>query len=207
MNEKSSRQQVRSRINELPKDAVMVPSDFTDIASPDTIRQVLKKEFDEGRIDRVMRGVYYKPKFNKLLEVKVPANVDDVARAIARARNWNIVPNGEAALNSLGLSTQVPASYHYASDGPYAKIDVNGTPVHFKHTRNRDISSSSSTTLLVVAALKALGQNNVDSKAIKKIARRLSLEEKQDLMDETTRASEWIREAIIKIYNNEEVRR
>ena len=60
-------------------------------------------------IMRVMRGVYCIPSYSKLLGESVPAGVGEIAKAIARKFGWTIMPDDEAAVNGLGLSTQIPA--------------------------------------------------------------------------------------------------
>jgi len=42
-----------------------------------------------------------------LLDTTLEADIDKVAKALARKFGWNIQVSGNAALNILGLSTQV----------------------------------------------------------------------------------------------------
>ena len=73
----------------------------------------------EGRV-----YVYVKPKYNEFLgEVEKPS-VEDVAQTIGRKNGWLVRPDGDMALNMLGLSTQVPASWTFVSDGPYIPPDA-----------------------------------------------------------------------------------
>ena len=67
----------------------------------------------------------------------MPASPDELARAIARDQNWTIGPKGDAALNILGLSTQVPAIYSYITDGPYRKIEYEGITIQFSKRSNK----------------------------------------------------------------------
>jgi hypothetical protein len=54
----------------------------------------------------------------ELLGQALSPELDQVAQALARKFNWRIQPSGDAVLNLLGLSTQVPARWIYLSDGP-----------------------------------------------------------------------------------------
>lgn len=65
----------------------------------------------EGKIKRILPGLYYYPDYSELLKKQVGPDVGEVAKALARKYDWQIFPEGNTALNYLGLSTQVPAAY------------------------------------------------------------------------------------------------
>lgn len=199
MSNRSYTSKIEDRIAEFPADMVFVINDFGDIAENDLIRQVLKQQVDVGKIDRIMRGVFHKPKFNTTLNEKIPPSIDGIAHAIARARKLTIAPTGEAALNALGLSTQVPMTWIYINDGPYTSFEIGGSEIRFRRSTSRDITQLSPTTLLVIQALKALGKDTITESMIEKISKRLNDEEKRVLLDESTRATIWIRSTIRKI--------
>ena len=100
-------QEIRARILAAEDGAVFVAPDFADIADTATIRQGLKRLYQSGIIRRIIRGIYEKPKYSKLLDEYVAADPDAVAKALARCYHWTIAPCGNTALNLLGLSTQV----------------------------------------------------------------------------------------------------
>lgn len=199
MNTKGFKQAIKKRVETLPLDSVFSASDFFDIADSDNIWRTLKELADSGIIERVERGIYYKPRYNQLLKKAVPPDIDAVAQAIARDKNWTIAPSGDTALNKLGLDTQIPAVYSYVSDGPYYTRQIGSYTVRFKHTANRDITSMSQITLLVIQALKALGKDRVTEKAKTTIAARLTQEDKERLLKESTRTTAWISAAIKEI--------
>ena len=92
---------IRNRIHRSDYGTVYVAVDFVDISDKTNINAYLARLAEEGLIRRVIRGVYYKAEYNEMLGEYVAPTVDDVA------------------LNILGLSTQVPATYVYVSDGNY----------------------------------------------------------------------------------------
>ena len=122
-----------------------------------------------------------------------------VAMALARNFGWMIAPSGAAALNMLGLSTQVPAHWSYVSDGPYRSFSFGNINIEFKHCSAKEISGMSPKTALVIQAIKALGKENIDEENLQKIRRNLSAEEKIALLEEAKRTTVWIYEAIKKI--------
>lgn len=184
--------EIGNRIEAADPNTVFIPSDFYDIADAPAVRNVLSRLVRDGALRHDARGVYSKPRFSKFLGEEVPPGIDDIARAIARANGWVIVPSGNHALNMLGLDTQVPASFTYVSSGPYKKYDIDGAKVSFKHRANRDIIEKSYLTCLVIQALKALGKDGIDDRVLEKLASRLTMEEAEALYNETRNATSWV---------------
>ena len=192
-------QEIRARILAAEDGAVFVAPDFADIADTATIRQGLKRLYQSGIIRRIIRGIYEKPKYSKLLDEYVAADPDAVAKALARCYHWTIAPCGNTALNLLGLSTQVTAVWSYISDGPYKTYEWNSTKLEFKHRTNKEITGLSYMTSLVIQALKTLGRANVTPEIIQTLSEKLSEDEKQACLKEATEATDWVYDTIRKM--------
>lgn len=192
-------QEIRARILAAGDGAVFVAPDFADIADTATIRQGLKRLYQSGIIRRIIRGIYEKPKYSKLLDEYVAADPDAVAKALARCYHWTIAPCGNTALNLLGLSTQVTAVWSYISDGPYKTYEWNSTKLEFKHRTNKEITGLSYMTSLVIQALKTLGRANVTPEIIQTLSEKLSEDEKQACLKEATEATDWVYDTIRKM--------
>jgi len=199
MNSKGFSKELDKRLSEIADGTPIVASDFSDIANVRTIRELLNTRIRNGTMRRIIPGIYVIPKTNKLLNIEVPVTPDALAQAIARNHNWTIAPSEQTALNALGLSTQVPAAWKYISDGPYTSYELDGSVIQFKHTTNKNISSMSPTSRLIVQALKALGKDELTGEALAKIAARLTKEDTNRLIDDTSRTTAWIRDAIREI--------
>ena len=163
-------QEIRARILAAEDGAVFVAPDFADIADTATIRQGLKRLYQSGIIRRIIRGIYEKPKYSKLLDEYVAADPDAVAKALARCYHWTIAPCGNTALNLLGLSTQVTAVWSYISDGPYKTYEWN-----------------------------TLGRTNVTAEIIQTLSEKLSEAEKQACLKEATESTDWVYDTIRKM--------
>ena len=192
-------QEIRARILAAEDGAVFVAPDFADIADTATIRQGLKRLYQSGIIRRIIRGIYEKPKYSKLLDEYVAADPDAVAKALARCYHWTISPCGNTALNLLGLSTQVTAVWSYISDGPYKTYEWNSTKLEFKHRTNKEITGLSYMTSLVIQALKTLGRTNVTPEIIQTLSEKLSEAEKQACLKEATESTDWVYDTIRKM--------
>ena len=146
-----------------------------------------------------MRGVYYQPAYSELLQEYEAPSPYHVAMTLARNFGWTIAPFGAAALNMLGLSTQVPAHWSFISNGPYRSFSFSNITIEFKHCRSKEISGMSYKTALVIQAIKALGKENLDEENLQRIRRMLSVEERVALLEEAKRTTAWIYEAIKKV--------
>ena len=194
---------ITKRIDEAPFGSAFVTSDFTDLAEYETAKKTLARLEKKGALRRVLRGVYDKPKFSFILqEYSVPIP-DQIAHAIARNYNWIVSASGNTALNLLGLSTQVPADWSYISSGPYKKYTFGNITLTFSHRSDSQIIGMSEKTLLLIQALKAIGQANISDTDIKQLKKRVPPEEYQAILSESRHTISWIYEIIKEICKQE----
>lgn len=195
--------QMRERIEKAENGSVFVSTDFTDIADRKTVNMGLIRLSQDGMIKKVLFGVYYKPELNSLLGEAVAPSPNKVAHAVARNFGWTIVPCGDAALNILGLSTQVPSCWLYVSDGAYKEYSFENTTIKFKHTSNKEISKLSYKSALTIQALKALGKENVTEQTLLRLKKALTDEEKSKMLSESKSVTSWVYELIKTICKDE----
>ena len=181
---------IEKTINEAPELTLWHNSDFLDYGKASNVKVVLSRLAEEGKLRRVIDGIYYRPK--EVLGVEVPPSMHDIARKIALLHRWSVVPSGKTALNALGLSTQVPSEYIYSSDGPYRDYLVDGMSLRFRHKSTRFIKGMSYKTALFVEAMKALGKENVRDTTIKTLVHSLGEDEINQILNEAKSAPEWI---------------
>lgn len=190
---------IKKQIDELGNDAVFIANDFLDIAEYETVRKALNRLTDEKKIKKILRGVYYCPRFSELLQEDEAPSPHQVAMAIARKFNWNIAPSGTTSLNMLGLSTQVSAKWSYISDGTYNSFEIGNIIIEFKHRNNREITGMSYKTALIIQGIKAIGRRNVDNTVIEKIRALLTKSEQQKVLSEVESTTVWVYQIIRKI--------
>lgn len=190
---------IRERIDNAEDGEIFINSDFADITNFETIRKNLGRLAEKGKIRRITNGIYEKPRYSKLLKENVAPEPHCIAKAIARSYNWNISPSGNTALNMLNLSTQVPATWSYISDGPYKTYDIDSIKIEFKHRTNKDISNLSSKTILVIEALKFFGKKNIKNKTLKTISKNLTDTETCTMLKEAKNSTKWVYENIQEI--------
>lgn len=132
--------------------------DFASLSQPGTIDRSLSRLVEKGTIRRLNRGIYDYPRFSKLLGQALGPDMDQVAHALARKYGWNIQVSGNAALNILGLSTQIPTQYLYLSDGASKVYDIAGQSLVFQKTKMTHLDLKYPQSALLVQAIVALGK-------------------------------------------------
>ena len=196
MERPSNLSEIKKEIQNAKIGTVFVPIDFALITDKKTASVSLSRLEKEKIVLKIMRGIYYKAEYNDFLDEYVAPQADAVAHALSRNYGWTIVPCGDTALNLLGLSTQIPATWVYVSDGPYKEYTYNQTTIKFKRTTNKEISKLSYKTALVVQALKALGNDSINDSVITKLKNTLTEEEKKTMLMEAKAVTSWIFEYI-----------
>lgn len=162
-----------SRIHGRGRGWVFTKTDFVSEFDEANIHQALSSLTKAGKIRRVCRGVYDYPRYGDLVDCQLSPDLDQVAHALARKFNWRIQPSGDAALNLLGLSTQVPGRWVYLSDGPGREYEIGNHSLVFKKSALKDVGFKYRESGLVVQALKALGREHVVQKVIERIRQQL----------------------------------
>ena len=190
---------IEKRINQMQPGSVFITADFADIAPTAAINMSLSRLEDTGKIRRILRGIYDKPRFSRLLNEQVAADPSKVAYAIARKNRWSIIPMGDTALNMLRLSTQVPAVWQYVSDGPYKEYSYDNVHISFRRTSNKEATGYTYMTGLVIQGLRVIGKEHVDETILGLLSERLSSEEKRTLMTEAQGTTAWIYDCIKEI--------
>jgi hypothetical protein len=175
------------------------PNEFIGEFERQQIDNALSDLTAEGKIRRICRGLYDYPKYSELLKQELSPDFDQVARSFARKFNWRIQPSGDAALNLLGLSTQVPGKYIYLSDGPNRTYDIFNYTLEFKNTALKEIGFKHRESGIVVQALKALGKQRVTSEIIDKIRKQLSSDMYPKILKDTKTATGWVYDYIKEI--------
>jgi len=200
----SYKESIVNKIESFEPGTVFIANDFLEIASYERIRNILNRLVKDGTIRRILKGVYYQPRYSELLDEYESPNVHQVALAIARKYNWTITPSENTALNILGLSTQVPVKWLYLSDGRYITYSFDGIDIEFKRRSNAEISNMSTITAMVIQAIKAIGKDRISETQIDILKKRLSSEEKKALLREGKTATAWIYEILRKLGEEDE---
>ena len=200
--ESSIQNMIANKISLFTKGTIILPSDFTDIGSFEAIRQSLSRLQKSGLIIRIAQGIYLYPKKDKLFGVLYPS-IEDIAKTIANRDKARIIPTGVLALNKLGLSSQVPMKVIYLTDGAPRIIKIGKQSINFKKTSPKNLAVKSEIIVLIIQALKELGQKNTTKETIQKINLYLQKEKSQNILDDIKLAPAWIVKILLPLINKE----
>jgi predicted transcriptional regulator of viral defense system len=143
-------------------------ADFTELGNYEAVRKSLQRLTKDESIERIAKGIYLLPKIHEKLGVIYP-HAEQIAKAIAKRDKARIIATGSTALNLLGLSTQIPLKVVFLSDGSARNIKVGNQTIQFKKTNPKNLSIEHRLTNLIIQALKAIGEKNVQQEQIDKI--------------------------------------
>ena len=191
---------INTAINRKKHGSIIFASDFAEMGEQKTINKVFERITSSGKIIRIARGIYCKPKIDDKLDFGIIyPGIDDIAQAIAQRDKCRIVPSGDLALNKLGLSTQVPMNAVYLTDGTPRRIKVyNGRGILFKHVVPKRLNFKSELMMLITFALQRLGQDNITSDQINHIQQLLLTVPKEQISKDLKLVPGWIRSIILK---------
>lgn len=195
---KSIVNEIENRLKYGRKGKIVFASDFSSFGLPKAVNKAMERLTHSGMIIRLAQGIYLYPQIDTRLGLGVLyPTVENIAREIAKRDKARIVPTGIFALNALGLSTQVPLNVVFLTDGAARKIKIgNGQGIEFKRTVAKNLSYKNDILMLVVAALKEIGEGNITSEQLSKIKDLLSKEKQEDIKADLQLAPAWIKKII-----------
>ena len=188
---KSMENRIVRRIHSKGLGWVFTPNHFIDLGSRTAVAQALVRLVRAGTIRRLAHGLYDYPKKHPTLG-ELPANYERIAQALAGRDNLRIQPSGAYAANLLGLTEQVPARIIFLTDGSNRTVQVDKQQLVLKRTTPKNMATAGRISGLVIQALRYLGQNNVDDKTIGILKKRLSSNDKRQLINDLRFAPVWI---------------
>ena len=202
MNMVSIEDKIAETIQRKQKGSIILSADFVQLAPLKTILKALERLTNQGKVVRLARGIYCKPKVDTVFGLgEVYPGLDEIAQAIAKRDHVQIVPSGEYAQNRLGLSTQVPMNYVYLTDGSPRRIKIyNGKGILFKRISPKNFKFKSPLAMMITFALKDLGEGNLSEEQFNRIKELLSNEDKSKVIQDYPLMPEWIRRIFQKIY-------
>jgi hypothetical protein len=195
----SVKNQIISRIYGRGMGWVFSPKDFTGDFGRVDIDAAFGALEKKGIIRRILPGLYDYPRYSKLLQEFVAPDIYGAAKALARKFGWKIYPDGDTALNYLGLSTQLVARVIYLSDGPTKKYNIGGMVLEFKHKTLVEAKFRRESSMLVVQAIKAIGEKQITEKFLKDLSTKYKADEWQKIKSDTSKVAEWVQNRIIYI--------
>ena len=113
-----------------------------------------------------------------------------------------IRPTGAAALNKLGLSSQVPTKVVYLTNGNPKRIQVGRSTIVFKKTTHKQLAVQPETVFLAIQALIALRDQADDPDIVCQLTEVVTMEKPEDIREGARLAPQRIGRILYQIANN-----
>ena len=197
MNEKYSTTDnitLKERIEAMPEDTILFRSDFPEYHS-EYVGSVLAELTSDGVLVKLSQGIYAKPRKSRF-GVVLPS-VEKVVQAIAIRDKAEVIPSGMTALNALGLSTQVPMNYTYLTTGSERIVKLKNQQVALKRGVPKNFCYGTRLIALLVQALKALQQRNIEDSDLQTIRSLITKEQdKATLTKDVDMMPVWMKRVV-----------
>jgi hypothetical protein len=185
---------LRERIEAIPEDSVLFRSDFPEYHS-EFVGGILAELTNEGKLVKLAQGIYAKPSKSRF--GMVLPSVEKIVQAIATRDHAKVIPSGMTALNILGLSTQVPMNYTYLTTGSERTIKLTNQKITMKRGVPKNFCYGTLLITLLVQALKALKQSNVEQEDLQIIRTLISKEpDKENLNKDVDMMPAWMKRIV-----------
>jgi hypothetical protein len=192
---KSIENKILNRIYSKGRGWCFTPKNFYDLGSPESIHIALHRLMKKGTIRRLARGLYDYPEKHSNIGLLSP-KPEAIAQALSIRDNIRIQPSGAYAANILGLTEQVPAKIIFLTDGPKRRVKIGKQEIILKNTTHRYMAISGNMSAKIIHALKHIGQNYIKKNHIEYLKKKLSDEDKLQLLKDKIYAPGWMHSII-----------
>lgn len=186
---------IANRIKYMRKGRPFSRAVFAQVGSRASIDKALSRLVQSGRLERVVRGVYMRPKFNQYVGKNVRPSPTTVMRVIAKSNGETIQIHGSEAVRRLGLSTQMQMRPTFYTSGSTRELKVGNAVVRLQHVSRDRLQHAGTNVGLALSALHYIGKEGLSAQVVCKITNSLSGEELSKL--KACRMPGWMRSALV----------
>ena len=190
-------QHITESINSLPTGVPFTSSQFLMYGSRNSIDQTIVRLVKRGKITRITRGIYVKPKQSRFTGPILLSPLE-VAQFIALKTGTIIQIHGAEAARHFGLTTQMPTQAVYLTNGPSRKLSIGRLQLTLKHVTSRKLMYAGTKMGLAITALWYLGKQEVNEKTIAKIKSQLTEKEYGEFINSINQMPIWLANIVQK---------
>jgi hypothetical protein len=165
------------------------------LGSRAVVDQALSRLVKAGKITRITRGVYVRPRHSKYVEQVLPEPFK-IAEAKVESTGARVAIHGAEAARVLGLSTQMQTQPVFYTTGPSGKFKVGKMTVRLKHISPRKLEHANNKIGVVISALWYLGKEEVTPEIIASIKKQLKPKEFEKLKSSVQSMPIWMANAL-----------
>jgi hypothetical protein len=188
--------QIENKIKRSKPGQIILPSDFKDLGTSTAIRKTLSRLVDRKVLVRMGQGVYVIPIHDKLFGEVLPS-MEEIAASLAEKEHVKIMPTGQYALNTIGLSDQVPMKMVFLTNGTKKNITIGKSSIVFQPTTTKKLAMVGSISSLLFLGLEELDLNRLTESELEKIINLLKKEDQNNLKHDLKLAPARISDFVI----------
>jgi len=167
---------ISNRIKHMRKGRPFAGSVFSKVGSRTSVDKALSRLVQAGKLERVIRGIYMRPKESKFLGRVRPSPIQ-VVEAVARQRREKLQIHGAEAVRRLGISTQMQVQSVYYTSGSTREIRIGSAVVRLQHVSSEHLQKAGTKVGVALVALFYLGRKEASISVVHTILRSLNREE------------------------------
>lgn len=190
--------QIETKVKEADAGTLFFVSDFSEYDNV-YASKLLSLMASYNVLERLAKGIYYKPIVTDYGNVY--PSTEKIVKAIAEHEHAEILPTGEAALNALGMSTQVPMKAVYLTTGSPRIITIGTKQIQLKRRSPRMYAYKSKLMPILELALKAIGQANIGETEMSRVRELINnSDEKNMIYADLGNAPVWLRKMLRQLF-------
>lgn len=191
-------QNIDIRIKEAAPGKLFFVSDFGEFDNS-YVSKLLALSANFNKLERLAKGIYYKPIVTQYGNVY--PTTEEIVKSIAERDHADILPSGEAALNALGFSTQVPMKPVFITTGSPRVIKVGNKTIRLKSRIPGICAFKSKLMPILVMALRAKGRNNISAEDLGHLRTLVKESNERELIrTDVANAPVWIKKIMRRIF-------
>ncbi len=189
---------ILGRIRATRSGRAFTPADFLDLGPRTAVDQALSRNARAGRIRKVGRGLYDRPKVHPEIGT-LAATTDALIQAVARRSGLRLQASGARTANALGLSDQVPMRTVYFTNGRQRTIKAGKSIILLKPAGPRTMAAAGTVSGDVIQALRWMGRRNVGADTVARLKRNLRRTDKAQLLKGLRHAPAWVADVMRQV--------
>ncbi len=186
-------QRILAQAAALPEGVPVTAKGFLELGTRAAIDQALSRLTRAGKLLRAGRGLYVLPVESRF-GTRAPAPEKVLAES-ARLRGETIAPQGAAAANRLGLTTQVPMRTAYLTSGPSRRMKLGAQNIELKHVPSWQLLNANRESGEVLRALAWSGRPHA-REALARLKPKLTSQIREELLASRASLPVWLAETI-----------
>lgn len=182
---------IKEHLSHVPAGKSFPASALRQFGTTENIRQILSRLVKAGKLKRLARGIFAKPKHvNKVGEILPSAS--EVAQTLAQSTGETIAIHGAEAARQLQLTTQIPMQLVFYTSGNTRALKIANRTVKLKHVNPSRLIAPGTVPGLVISALGYLGRENVTVETIEIIKGHITAKEFKETIELMERMPSWM---------------